>query len=123
MKTIIVEMDTRMFFKETLDKQYSQLFTVMADAVSECRAAADQAAVLNRAGEIGLLRLAEIWCGLNGNPEILFFEGTQVELLANLVAQVYARLLQNLPGGSEGLALLVELQHMMGILMIGEWFE
>lgn len=99
MKTIIVEMDTRMFFKETLDKQYSQLFTVMADAVSECRAAADQAAVLNRAGEIGLLRLVEIWCGLNGNPEILFFEGTQVELLANLVAQVYARLLQNLPGG------------------------
>ena len=123
MKTIIVEMDTRMFFKETLDKQYSQLFTVMADAVSECRAAADQAAVLNRAGEIGLLRLVEIWCGLNGNPEILFFEGTQVELLANLVAQVYARLLQNLSGGSEGLALLVELQHMMGILMIGEWFE
>ena len=34
---------------------------VMADAVSECRTAADQAAELNETGQMGLLRLAEVW--------------------------------------------------------------
>ena len=33
----------------------------MADAVSECRTAADQAAELKETGQVGLLRLAEVW--------------------------------------------------------------
>ena len=34
----------------------------MADAVAECRTAADQAAELTETGETGLLRLVEILC-------------------------------------------------------------
>ena len=36
-----------MFFDRAVNAQRSQLLTVMADAVSECRTAADQAAELN----------------------------------------------------------------------------
>ena len=47
-----------------LNAQRSQLLTVMADAVSECRTAADQAAELNETGQVGLLRLAEVWSAI-----------------------------------------------------------
>ena len=45
-----------MFFDRAVNAQRSQLLTVMADAVSECRTAADQAAELNETGQVGLLR-------------------------------------------------------------------
>ncbi len=75
------------------DAQRSQLLTAMADAVSECRTAADQAAELNETGKVGLLRLAEIWCAIRPQDawrQVL--EGRGAELLADVVAQFYAYL-------------------------------
>ena len=56
----ILNKNPLMFFDRAVNAQRSQLLTVMADAVSECRTAADQAAELNETGQVGLLRLAEI---------------------------------------------------------------
>ena len=116
-------LDTMMFFDTALESQRRQLLTAMADAVSECRAAADQAAKLSENGEAGLLRLAEIWCAMHGVPAVVLFEGSQAELLASVVAQIYAYLLQNPFDDPAGLSLYVELQHMMAALMLGEWYE
>ena len=116
-------LDTMMFFDTALESQRCQLLTAMADAVSECRAAADQAAKLSENGEAGLLRLAEIWCAMHGVPAVVLFEGSQAELLASVVAQIYAYLLQNPFDDPAGLSLYVELQHMMAALMLGEWFD
>ena len=117
------ELDTMMFFDDALETQRSQLLTVMADAISECRTAADQATELNKDGKAGLLRLTEIWCAMNGVPTVIIFEGSQAELLANVVAQIYAHLLQHPFHDPVGLALYVELRYMMASLMLGEWFE
>ena len=57
----ILNKNPLMFFDRAVNAQRSQLLTVMADAVSECRTAADQAAELNETGQVGLLRLAEVW--------------------------------------------------------------
>ena len=95
----------------------------MAAAVSECREAADQAAQLSKDGEAGLLRLTEIWCAMNGIPVIVIFEGGQSELLASVVAQIYAYLIQHPTRGPQGLALYVELHHMMDAILMGDWFE
>ena len=46
-----------------------------------------------------------------------------MELLANLVAQIYAHLLRHPSGGPLGLVLYVELRYMMASLMLGEWFD
>ena len=43
----ILNKNPLMFFDRAVNAQRSQLLTVMADAVSECRTAADQAAELN----------------------------------------------------------------------------
>ena len=84
------ELNTMMFFDDALEGERTQLLTELADAVSETRTAADQAAELNEDGEAGLLRLTEIWCAMNGVPAIVIFEGGQSELLANVVAQIYS---------------------------------
>ena len=97
--------------------------TELADAVSETRTAADQAAQLSEDGEAGLLRLTEIWCAMNGVPAVIIFEGSQSELLANVVAQIYAHLLQHPFHDPVGLAVYVELRYMTDALMLGEWFE
>ena len=89
------ELNTMMFFDDALESERTYLLTELADAVSETRTAADQAAELNEDGEAGLLRLTEIWCAMNGVPAIVIFEGSQSELLANVVAQIYAHLLQH----------------------------
>ena len=70
-----------------------------------------------------LLRLTEIWCAMNGVPAIVIFEGGQSELLANVVAQIYAHLLQHPSRDPVGLAVYVELRYMTASLMLGEWFE
>ena len=108
---------------DALEGERDQLLTELADAVSETRTAADQAAELNEDGEAGLLRLTEIWCAMNGVPAIVIFEGGQSELLANVVAQIYAHLLQHPSRDPVGLAVYVELRYMTASLMLGEWFE
>ncbi len=117
------ELDTMMFFDDAMEGERTQLLTEMADAVSESRTAADQAAELNEDGEAGLLRLTEIWCAMHKLPTIIVFEGSQTKLLANVVAQIYAHLLQNICHAPVGLALYVELRYMMASLMLGEWYE
>ena len=78
-----------MFFDDALEGERTQLLTELADAVSETRTAADQAAELNEDGEAGLLRLTEIWCAMNGVPAIVIFEGSQSELLANVLSLIH----------------------------------
>lgn len=82
MKPNLCDLDTMMFFDAALESQRGQLLTELADAVSETRTTADQAAELNEDGEAGLLRLTEICCAMNGVPAVMLFEGRQVELLA-----------------------------------------
>ena len=123
MKPEILHNDHMMFLDRALETQRTALLTAMADAVAECRTAADQAAELNEDGEAGLLRLTEIWCAMNGVPAIVIFEGGQSELLANVVAQIYAHLLQHPFHDPVGLAVYVELRYMTASLMLGEWFE
>ena len=117
------ELNTMMFFDDALEDERAQLLTNMADAISESRTAADQAAELNEDGEAGLLRLTEIWCAMSGVPAVIIFEGSQTELLANVVAQIYAHLLQHPSRDPVGLAVYVELRYMTASLMLGEWFE
>ena len=117
------ELDTMMFFDAALESQRAQLLTVMADAVSESRAAADQAAKLSEDGKAGLVRLTEIWCAMNHICGSVMFKVSPAELLASVVAQVYAHLLQKPFDDPVGLALYVELQCMMASLMLGEWYE
>ena len=93
------ELDTMMFFDDALEGERDQLLTELADAVSETRTAADQAAELNE------------------------FEGGQSELLANVVAQIYAHLLQHPSHDPVGLAVYVELRYMTASLMMGNWFD
>ena len=74
MRPDILNKNPLIFFDKALETQRSQLLTVMADAVSECRTAADQAATLNETGQIGLLvwqnsgvpsgprRARAVWC-------------------------------------------------------------
>ena len=102
------ELNTMMFFDDALEGERTQLLTELADAVSETRTAADQAAELNEDGEAGLLRLTEIWCAMNGVPAIVIF---------------YAHLLQHPSRDPVGLAVYVELRYMTASLMLGEWFE
>ena len=118
-----MELNSMMFFDAALEEQRSNLLSDMAAAVSECREAADQAAPLSEDGGAGLLRLTEIWCAMNGVPAIVIFEGSQSELLANVVAQIYAHLLQHPSHDPVGLAVYVELRYMTASLMMGNWFD
>ena len=117
------ELDTMMFFDDALEGERTQLLTELADAVSETRTAADQEMELNEDGEAGLMRLTEIWCAMNDIPAVIIFEGSQTELLANMVAQIYAHLLQHPVQCPVGLAIYVELRYMTASLMLGEWYE
>ena len=56
MKPEILNNDHMMFLDRALETQRTALLTAMADAVAECRTAADQAAELTETGETGLLR-------------------------------------------------------------------
>ena len=109
-----------------MEAQRSQLLTVMADAVSECRTAADQAAELSETGQIGLLRLVELLCAVRtqrGQGGGLVLEGTEVQILADVTAQFYAYLTECRFADPVGLAVYAELGSMMASLMLGEWFE
>lgn len=89
MKPEILNNDHMMFLDRALETQRTALLTAMADAVSECRTAADQAAELTETGEIGLLRLVEILCAAKvqrGQAGGAVLEGTEVQILADVVA-------------------------------------
>lgn len=93
MKPEILHNDHMMFLDRALETQRTALLTAMADAVSECRTAADQAAELTETGETGLLRLVEILCAAKvqrGQAGETVLEGTEVQILADVVAQLYA---------------------------------
>ena len=114
-----------MFFDRAVNAQRSQLLTVMADAVSECRTAADQAAELNETGQVGLLRLAEVWSAIRAKEGMggLVLEGTEAKILSDVVAQFYAYLSGCMFNDPVGMAIYAELHYMMSSLMLGEWFE
>ena len=86
----ILNQNPLMFFDRAVNAQRSQLLTVMADAVSECRTAADQAAELNETGQVGLLRLAEVWSTIRAKKGMggLVLEGTEAKILSDVVALV-----------------------------------
>ena len=88
MKPEILHNDHMMFLDRALETQRTALLTAMADAVSECRTAADQAAELTETGETGLLRLVEILCAAKvqrGQAGETVLEGTEVQILADVV--------------------------------------
>ena len=121
MKPAIMNNDRMMFFDRTMEAQRSQLLTVMADAVSECRTAADQAAELSETGQIGLLRLVELLCAVRTQRGQ--GGGTEVQILADVTAQFYAYLTECRFADPVGLAVYAELGSMMASLMLGEWFD
>ena len=137
MKPEILNNDHMMFLDRALDTQRTALLTAMADAVAECRTAADQAAELTETGEIGLLRLVEILCAAKvqrGQSGGAVLEGTEVQILADALAQLvqiladalaqlYACLTECRFVGPMGLAAYAELSGMMASLMLGEWFD
>ena len=92
MKPEILNNDHMMFLDRALETQRTALLTAMADAVAECRTAADQAVELTETGEIGLLRLVEILCAAKvqrGQTGGAVLEGTEVQILADALAQLY----------------------------------
>ena len=120
MKQNIADMDTMMFFDEVVEAHENMLLSKMADAVAECRTADKMAAVLSEDGEVGLL---QIWAGMQDGKGMAVLEGSPAHLLADVLAQVYAYVILHPFRDPVGLALYVELQHMMDGLMLGEWFE
>lgn len=123
MNTNMHEYNPLLFFDRALEIQRRQLLSVMADAVSECRTADDLATELSEDGEIGLFRLAEIWCYISPDEGDQTLEGTGAGLLADVLAQIYASLILCPLHHQTGMALYMELIYMMETLMLGEWFE
>lgn len=118
-----IKHNPRLFLKRAMEIQRRQLLLAMADAVSECRTAESMAAELNGDGETGLLRLAEIWCCLSPDTGGRIMEGRGAELLADVLAQVYACLVLRPLHTPAGMGLYMELLYMMEALMLGEWFD
>ena len=109
----ILNKNPLMFFDRAVNAQRSQLLTVMADAVSECRTAADQAAELNETGQVGLLRLAEVWSAIRAKEGMggLVLEGTEAKILSDVVAQFYAFLSGCMFNDPVGMAIYAELHY------------
>ena len=87
MKQNIADMDTMMFFDEVLEAHENMLLSKMADAVAECRTADKMAAVLSEDGEVGLLRLLEIWAGMQDGKGMAVLEGCAAHLRADVVGE------------------------------------
>ena len=121
MKRELLHNDHTMFFDRAMEAQRRQLLTALADAVAECRTAADQAAMLTEEGQAALLRLVEIRGGLETG--LIYLEGHPVQILADVLAQIYAHLTRRTFHDPVGMAVYVELNYMMASLMLGEWFE
>ena len=121
MEPKVANNDHMIFFDRAMEAQRSQLLTVMADAVAECRTAANQAAILTESGQAGLLRLVEIWGDFQAG--LIYLKGYPSQILADVLAQIYAHLIQRAFHDSAGMAVYVELNYMMASLMLGEWFD
>ena len=113
------------FFDKAIENERSQLLSIMADAVSECRIGADDGSELSNEGQMGLLRLAEICCTVKARlgKGGLIVEGTAPEILADIMAQLYSCITQSDFDDPAGMAVYVELRYMMEEIMDGEWFE
>ena len=113
------------FFDKAMENERSQLLSIMADAVSECRIGADDGSALSDEGQMGLLRLAEICCTVKARlgKGGLIVEGTAPEILADIMAQLYSCITQSYFDDPAGMAVYVELRYMMEEIMDGEWFE
>ena len=118
--------NTKMYiFAHAMENERSQLLSIMADAVSECRIGADDGSELSDEGQMGLLRLAEICCTVKARlgKGGLIVEGTAPEILADIMAQLYSCITQSDFDDPAGMAVYVELRYMMEEIMDGEWFE
>ena len=130
--TVLATPEGKPFFAATYLPR-EQLAAVLLAAAHQWRsnrekvlAAADQAAELTETGEIGLLRLVEILCAAKvqrGQAGETVLEGTEVQILADVVAQLYACLTECRFVGPLGLAAYAELSSMAASLMLGEWFD
>ena len=80
---------------------------------------------LNETGQVGLLRLAEVWSAIRAKEGMggLILEGTEAKILSDVVAQFYAYLSGCMFNDPVGMAIYAELHYMMSSLMLGEWFE
>lgn len=123
MKQNIAEMDTMMFYEEVLEDHQTMMLPAMAEALVECRYAVRQAARLNETGEVGLIRLTEIWCALQDAPGVVVLEGNDTKILTDVLAQIHAAVAKYPLAGPVGLSLCVELHYMMDCIKMGEWFE
>lgn len=121
----ILKKDHLIYFHRAMETQRKLVLTVMADAVSECRAAQEQETQLSENGQIGLLRLVEIWSVIHSKygKGGLVLEGTEIEILSHVLVQLYAFLTGSIFGDPAGLSAYVELHQMLSSLMLGEWFE
>lgn len=114
MKQNICELDTMIFFREALEAHEFMLLPVMASAVVECRTADKELKTLNEDGEIGLARLFSIWANMMCAPGAATIVGCRpITMLSEILAQVHAYLTVHPLYDPEGLALYVELHHMM----------
>lgn len=120
----ICELDTMIFFREALEAHEFMLLPVMASAVVECRTADKELKTLNEDGEIGLARLFSIWANMMCAPGAATIVGCRpITMLSEILAQVHAYLTVHPLYDPEGLALYVELHHMMDAILMGDWFE
>ena len=79
---------------------------------------------LNEDGEIGLARLFSIWANMMCAPGAATIVGCRpITMLSEILAQVHAYLTVHPLYDPEGLALYVELHHMMDAILMGDWFE
>ena len=86
----------------------------MASAVVECRTADKELKTLNEDGEIGLARLFSIWANMMCAPGAATIVGCRpITMLSEILAQVHAYLTVHPLYDPEGLALYVELHHML----------
>ena len=118
MKQNICELDTMIFFREALEAHEFMLLPVMASAVVECRTADKELKTLNEDGEIGLARLFSIWANMMCAPGAATIVGCRpITMLSEILAQVHAYLTVHPLYDPEGLALYVELHHMMDAIL------
>lgn len=123
MKQNICELDTMIFFREALEAHEFMLLPVMASAVVECRTADKELKTLNEDGEIGLARLFSIWANMMCAPGAATIVGCRpITMLSEILAQVHAYLTVHPLYDPEGLALYVELHHMMDLVAFGIYF-
>ena len=100
MKQNICELDTMIFFREALEAHEFMLLPVMAS------------------------RLFSIWANMMCAPGAGTIVGCRpITMLSEILAQVHAYLTVHPLYDPEGLALYVELHHMMDAILMGDWFE